>query len=363
MPSPRNFRICHPERSEGMNSRLKCNSVFQEYLVGSFEAEAFSGCVVVALQAEGEAMGGHSIEVGVSGQEAAQTANRVFDAALLPWRVRVAEPGLDAKPPAQEIVLAELRSVIEGDGLAPARGQRFHQGAEIVGDRLRRPRLLPHQQGAPRSAFLHHQQELSRFAETHEVGFPIARARSGLHHRRTIMDGNPVQYGRRRPSAIGQTLSATVLLARQPAMQRFVEGPTAPINVTVDRFVADAVAARRLGHAPGNLLRRPPRGETLQNFLTKFRLTFQLVGSTAGMTTQHQLLRALRIVAPSPLLGRLTVALQLTADRRRTPPQNASDAAQRFTVCMQTVNLNPLPEAQLLILSFFHRNTFVRCCT
>src|SRR5271169_3593431 len=105
-----------------MNSRLKCNSVFQEYLVGSFEAEAFSGCVVVAFEAEGEAMGGQGVEVGVSGQQAAQTANRVFDAALLPGRVRVAEPGLDAKASAQEIVFAELRSIIEGDGLAHVRG-------------------------------------------------------------------------------------------------------------------------------------------------------------------------------------------------------------------------------------------------
>ena len=271
--------------------------------------------------------------------------------------------GLDAKPTAQKIVFAELRSVIEGHGLAHVRRHRLHQGAEIVGDRLRRSRLLPQQQGAPRSAFLHHQQELSRFAKAHEVGLPIARARSGFHHRRTIVNGNPVQYGRRRPSAIGQTPSATILLARQPAVQRLVERPTAPINVMVNRFVADAVAARRLGHAPGNLLGRPSRGETLQNLLTKFGLAFQLVGSTAGMTTQHQLLRALRIVAPGPLLGRLTVALQLPADGRRAPPQNGSDRAQRFTVCMQTVNLNPLPEAQLLIPSFFHRNTFVRCCT
>src|SRR5579863_67568 len=346
-----------------MNSRLKCNSVFQEYLVGSFEAEAFSGGIVIAFEAEVEAMGGQSVEVGVSGQLAAQTTNRVFNAALLPRRVGVTEPGSDAKALVEEIVFAELGSVIEGDGLTQVGGHGFHHGAEIVGDRLRCSRLLPHQQGAPRSAFLRHQQELSRFAEAHEVGFPVARAGSGCHHRRTIVDGNPVQYGRRRPSPIGQTLSTTVLLARQPAMQGFVEGPTAPINVTVNGFVADAVAVRSLGHAPGNLLRRPTRGETLQNLLTKFRLTFQLVGSTAGMTTQHQLLRALRIVAPGPLLGGLAVALQFTAAGGRASPQNASDTAQRFTVCMQTVNLNPLPEAQLLIFSLFHRNTFVRCCT
>jgi hypothetical protein len=69
--SPASSQNCHPERSEGVNSRLKCNSVFQEYLVWSLEAEAFSGCVVIALEAEGEVVGGQGIEVGVSGQQAA----------------------------------------------------------------------------------------------------------------------------------------------------------------------------------------------------------------------------------------------------------------------------------------------------
>src|ERR1700704_165169 len=99
------------------------------------------------------------------------------------------------------------------------------------------------------------------------------------------INGNPVHDGRRRPAGARQTLSATVLLARQPAMQGFVERPTAPINVAIDRFVADAVVARSLCHASGNLLGRPSLGEALQNLLTKFRLTFELVGSTAGMAT------------------------------------------------------------------------------
>ena len=84
-----------------MNSRLKCNRELQEYLVGSFKGEAFSGGVVVALQADGKMMGGESVEVGFSGQLAAQAANRVFDTALLPGRMGIAEPGLDAKPSVQ----------------------------------------------------------------------------------------------------------------------------------------------------------------------------------------------------------------------------------------------------------------------
>ena len=84
-----------------MNSRLKCNSVFREYLVRGFESEAFSGRAVIAFQEAGEAMRWQRIEVGLSGQLTAQPTNRVFDAALLPRRMRVAEPGLDAKASAQ----------------------------------------------------------------------------------------------------------------------------------------------------------------------------------------------------------------------------------------------------------------------
>ena len=84
-----------------MNSRLKCNSVFKEYLVGSFEAEALSGRSVVAIQEAREAVCGQRIEIGLSRQLAAQSTNRVFDASLLPRRMSVAEPRLDAEPSAQ----------------------------------------------------------------------------------------------------------------------------------------------------------------------------------------------------------------------------------------------------------------------
>ena len=69
-------------------------------------------------------------------------------------------------------------------------------------------------------------------------------------------------------------------------MQSLVERPTAPINVAIDGFIADAVAARSPGQASGNLLRRPSLGEALQDFLAKLGLTLELVGSAAGMATQ-----------------------------------------------------------------------------
>src|SRR5579863_4354293 len=177
------------------------------------------------------------------------------------------------------------------------------------------------------------------------------------------MNGNPIQYCLAGPPAILQTLSPTILLARQAAMQGFFKRPTAPINVAIDRFVADPLADGPLCHPSCNLLRRPSLGEAFENLLTKLGLPFELMGSTPSMPAQHQLLRALGIVAPAPLLGRLAVALQFTTDRGHVPLQSSGDEAQRFTVCTQPVNLNPLPKIQLLITSFFHRNTFVRCCT
>ncbi len=346
-----------------MNSRLKCNRVMEEYLVGGMEGEALSGGVVVALHEVGEAVWRERIEVGFFGQEAAHTTDRVFDAALLPGRVGVTKPSRNAKPSGEEIVLAELGSVIEGHGVAGMGRHGDHQGTEIVGDRLGRSGFLPHQQRAPRSAFVGHEQELPRFAEAHEVNLPIAGAGPLRHHGGTIMNGNPVQNGFDRPSAILPTLSATVLLARQAAMQRLVERPSAPINVAIDRFIADPTAGGILGQTSGNLLGRPALREAAQNFLTKFRLAFELVRPTAGMPPLRQRLGALGMVAAAPLFRSLAVALQFTADRRNAALQNSGDEALRFTVSMETVNLNPLRQDQLLILSFFHRNTFVRCCT
>ena len=153
-----------------------------------------------------------------------------------------------------------------------------------------------------------------------------------------------------------------MLFGAQPTIQRFFERATAPINVAINRFIADPVAGGTLGETSGDLFGRPACGEALQHFPTKFRLPFEFIGSTAGMSAQHQLLGALRIVATRPLLACLAVAHQFTADRRYAPLQNSGNETLTFTVRMQAVNLYPFREAQLPITSFFHRNTFVRCC-
>ena len=63
-------------------------------------------------------------EIGFSGQAAAESADGVFDAALLPGGARITEEGLDIEVLAQPVVLGELGSVVEGDGLAQSAWQR-----------------------------------------------------------------------------------------------------------------------------------------------------------------------------------------------------------------------------------------------
>src|ERR1039458_492966 len=105
-----------PSKWGWMNSRLKCNTILEEYLIGSFKAQAFSGGIVVLVDEVGQGAFREGIEVGFSGQHTAEAADGVFDAAFLPGRMGVAVPGLDAVLAGEQIMLAELRAVVEGHG-------------------------------------------------------------------------------------------------------------------------------------------------------------------------------------------------------------------------------------------------------
>ena len=73
-------------------------------------------------------------QIGLAGQGAAQAADGMFDAALLPGGVRVTEEGLNAA--GMEMVMAgELGAIVEGDGLAAVRGQGGEEASEGLSDR------------------------------------------------------------------------------------------------------------------------------------------------------------------------------------------------------------------------------------
>ena len=73
-------------------------------------------------------------QVGLARQGAAQAADGVLDAALLPGRMGLTEEGLEAER-MEGIMPRKLRPVIEGDRLAPRGGQGREEGGDGVGDR------------------------------------------------------------------------------------------------------------------------------------------------------------------------------------------------------------------------------------
>ena len=73
-------------------------------------------------------LGRQGSQIGPAGQGSAQAADGVFNPALLPGCVRVAEEGLDAE--GMEVMAGELRAIVEGDGLpAVGGGRRWDGGA------------------------------------------------------------------------------------------------------------------------------------------------------------------------------------------------------------------------------------------
>src|SRR5208283_1281415 len=101
--------------------------------------------------------------------------------------------------------------------------------------------LAKHQRSS-RSALVGDQQKLSGLGEAHEVCLPVTGMRAPIDSRWTFMDGNPVEDGHSGPMAALEAPSPAVFLTGQQTMQRFLKGPTAPINVAIDGLVADPLA-------------------------------------------------------------------------------------------------------------------------
>ena len=85
-------------------------------------AEALARGIVVQLDDLRKGRFGEVSQPGCAGQRAPQAADGVLHAPLLPGGSGIAEEGLDAQ--GMEVVVAgELSAVVEGDGLAPCRGE------------------------------------------------------------------------------------------------------------------------------------------------------------------------------------------------------------------------------------------------
>ena len=107
------------------------------------ELEALSRGVVVCRDASLEAIVVDGVEVCLSGQEPAQSADGVLHGALLPRTVRVAKEGPDAELIGKGKVLGELGAVVEGNGPPQTPIERLEPGLELLDGGLRGLAELP----------------------------------------------------------------------------------------------------------------------------------------------------------------------------------------------------------------------------
>ena len=87
------------------------------------------------------------------------------------------------------------------------------------------------------------------------------------------------------------------------------------------------------------------------------------MGSAALAATLGEGLSTSGSVAVLPNLGGNAVAAKFAGNGGRGTAQGGPDSASRFTVCMQTVNLDSFVQRQLGVGSAHDNTSYTRCCT
>src|SRR4249920_1753952 len=108
---------------------------FAEGLCRRLEVKAFSWSVVVGADERFESPVCQGGEICFAWNEAAHSADGVFDPALLPRCIRIAEEGLDSEP-VERALPRELGSVVEGHGSAQPWRQAGEDSQQMLGDRF-----------------------------------------------------------------------------------------------------------------------------------------------------------------------------------------------------------------------------------
>src|SRR5579883_2346996 len=278
-------------------------------LGGGSEVKAFARRIVVGGDHATEASGWEAIQVGLAGHEAPHPADGVFDAALLPGGVRIAEEGLDGEA-VQGQMTGELGAVVEGHGLPQALWQGSEQAGEMAGDANGNLAGETDAKQDTRGALVHGQDRLAVFGEHHEVGLPVARDAAIVD-----MEGPFCQRNTAFDEACGAAASlatdaALALAARQVAPPSEVIGaPDLGIDEAVDGLVGDHFAAALAGEPACDLFGRPALAKAFQNRAPQVVLPCEAYARPAPRF--HLLLGIGRFIAD---LG-TSIALQLPRDR------------------------------------------------
>jgi hypothetical protein len=273
------------------------------------EVKAFAWGVVVGGDEAAETAGRERGEVGFAGDEAAHSSDGVFDAALLPRRVWVAEEGFDRQT-AQREVASELGAIVEGDGLTERLRQTGEQIEEMSGDAVRCLAGQSDRQQEAGLALMHGQDRLAVFCEHHQVGLPMSAGGAIGDLFWPVCHGNTAFNEVCRASALSAAAASFALAAGQIVPPAVVLGAgKLGVDETIDALIGDHLAALLALEPAGDLFGRPPACEPLNDGCSQALVSFQarsLPAPGPGL-----LLGVTRFV---PHLG-AAIALQLPRDR------------------------------------------------
>ena len=247
-----------------------------EDLGWGFEAEAFARGVIDALRDGVDVVRCIVKQVCLTRKQAADPAIGIFDAALFPGAVRIAEEGSDSKGVAQFVMQGELGAVVLRQSTAQRRWQARQPLVQLLGGwfGLAAGRLgEEHEAGGP---FLCDEDGLAISAEQHVVGFPVAWLTAGIDVERAFFHGNTVFYVLHGAAALLSSVAAFELAARQVVAPAVVLGSAdLGVDEAVDGFVADGDGGLLPSEPAGDLLGGPAASEAGEDGVAQCVVAFQ----------------------------------------------------------------------------------------
>src|SRR5579883_230558 len=308
---------------------------FEEDLGARLVAEAFSWGVIIEAEEGEEALICEDGEVCFAGDEAAGAADGVFDSALLPRGIGVAEVGLDGEL-VERLVASELGSVVEGDGLTQRLGEGGEQGEEAASDAVGGFARQSCGEEDARLAFMKDEHGLAVFGEQHEVGFPMAGG--------VAIGGDLGPFGHGN-AAFDEVCGAAAAPAAKAALAFGAREIMAPaivlgagdlgVDETIDAFMADHRPSGFAGEAAGDLFGRPALGEAVEHGAAQLGLALEARARPAPR-------RALLVSVGRFVAGFGPIALQFARDGRWRAIQSCRDLPERGAIGLKSGNLASL---------------------
>lgn len=181
---------------------------------------------------------GETIRRGFQRDEPPNSAIHVFDAALLPRAMRIAEIGLDADR-IELVVEEKFRPVVLRQRAAKRRRQGRKPVFKMIDSRLGRLCFLLGDEGKAGASFLSDQQIVFFVRKHKEVGFPVTILAALIDMKRPFSNRNAVFYVFQRPVRTSAP-TAFAFCARQQVSPAIVVGSVdLSIDETIDGLMTD----------------------------------------------------------------------------------------------------------------------------